>query len=288
MSAKVDECPAAGAPESLRLPKSRSSLLDVELSRATFVQKSEGFEVFRRKLVGSELLGEFVGRIPRVGVAVVDGDEPLLGEDIEPLTDVVGRESGVPGDHTTFKFDTGVREQLEDTLVGGDHPTNSRVHIRISHTNAPKSIPFPLIFSQVTGLSYLSGELYLYTLAIDLSRRETTVALSSVVLLQKRGDAPGLQPEQSDPGTLPDRTMSDARQPRKFSGSVAETPENTDFGVPVSLDIDQQGHNQLLAATDDEVRVVMFVDGDARREDVVNVLEDLQAEAEYLTGGRDA
>jgi hypothetical protein len=82
--------------------------------------------------------------------------------------------------------------------------------------------------------------------------------------------------------------MSDARQPRKFSGSVAESPEIGENEFSVTLDLDNLNQNQLLSVETGDATVAMWVDGDARRQDVVDVLEDLAAEAEYLAGGRDA
>jgi hypothetical protein len=82
--------------------------------------------------------------------------------------------------------------------------------------------------------------------------------------------------------------MSDARQPRKFSGSVVETPEIPENGFAVSVDLDNLDQNQVISVETDELTVAMWVDGDARRQDVVDVLEDLAAEAEYLAGDVDA
>lgn len=79
--------------------------------------------------------------------------------------------------------------------------------------------------------------------------------------------------------------MSDARQADKFSGRAGRTPENTDFGTLVSLDIDRQCQNQLLAGKNEHCTAAVFIEASASREDVQEVLEDLAAEAEYLGGG---
>jgi hypothetical protein len=291
MSAKVDECRAAGAPESLRRSKSRSSLLDVELSRATFVQKSEGFEVFRRKLVGDELLGEFVRREVRVAALVVSIDESLLFEGFAPFSDPSVLVARVSSDVSRSQFKAVFREKSKDSLVGGFHPFDSRVHIQLRHSPFAKSLPFSYQVTDKRSASSGLCELHIKkagTWNIDLSETRTSGTLSSVVLLQKRGDTPGHKPESTEPGALPYRTMSDARQPRKFSGSVVETPEIPENGFAVSVDLDNLDQNQVISVETDELTVAMWVDGDARRQDVVDVLEDLAAEAEYLAGDVDA
>lgn len=79
--------------------------------------------------------------------------------------------------------------------------------------------------------------------------------------------------------------MSDARQARKFSGSVVESPKIPENGFTVSVDLDSLNQNQVISVETDELTVAMFVDADASRDEVVDVLEDLLDEAEYLAGG---
>jgi hypothetical protein len=282
MSAKVDECPAAGAPESLRRSKSRSSLLDVELSRATFVQKSEVFEVFRSNSLAASIEAE-VGDSKAVVPALLGDflDEPLLDEDVQPLFDVGSSVPGVVGDGAGSEYEVLPQSKdFKDGLVSRYHPRNPGVHIGISHGPCLRAIPSrPRIGITVVFSSHCSQ--------VVLYAEPTCDSLSGLSLRENLG-ASGRYQSITLSRRPPTSKMYNGSQPDKFSGRACETTEFPEIGIQVSVDVDRDDSNQLLAASTEETSVAMWVDGDARREDVVDVLEDLAAEAEYLAGGRDA